>query len=314
MEQNDPSFDDKLREMLENPPPDLPTESAIQAMYERLESSAPFGVWSYLAWPRVLWLSLLLLPFMFGYFYLFHQVKTANQRIYDLELLLYNTSTLSDTLNHYQTVYHYDTVYRVVYVQEQRRQAPSFNLPFKSAQSINRLGYIPETKLGVQPRPDGMNISGPLAVQMFSVVKRDPLGEILKAGPNSINMEEDYSRGSSAIQPLPFNTPQLLSDKIPPDTAFALREIGKLPKIKKGLQLNEVLYPLRPHGFRLAVQTNPLAVLQSNGRNGFGMGLRAGITYGKQWQILLGGDWVKLAFEEKDPCSNRKLSFRESQE
>lgn len=104
-------FDNKLKDILENPPEFKPDARAISDMERRLD--APINNKpSRAAW---LWwlLPLFFLPFLFGTIFFYTKYQTLNTKLNDLNSQLIHYQ--KDTTSQNYITYHYDTIYNTIY-------------------------------------------------------------------------------------------------------------------------------------------------------------------------------------------------------
>lgn len=296
MNRNEQNFDKELKRILDNPPPMDPSKEVLEEMFERLETHAPSALGSLLLWPRPLWLSLALLPFLVGFGYLFYQLSLSQQKIHELELQLLQPMSVSDTTIHHQVIYRYDTVVHVRYI-ENRQVAtygggPSARVPFPpsplfssySSAYTNRPShtYLPNRRLFFDSSYRGFR----------SFQKDDYLTFSTPEKPS----DERYIY---QVQAIPRSLPLLSSLLTSPKEDTPLKEVPPLLLKKASIPFGYHLRFFNPDEVEVMAQFQRASVVPRD-HPGLGGGLSARIGYGKSLGIMGGVELTRWNFEEKE--------------
>ena len=303
MEPNDQAFDQGLKHILENPPPGLPNEASMQAMYERLSEEDRGG--RLLRWPRLLWAALIAIPLLLGFTFLYQQIHTAKQRIHELELLLTQQSHLSDTTFQHQVIYQYDTLVEVVYIKEKRV------VPISSPSLPPLFSYRP-LSYAYSPSPDyfppsiqrNRRWSLPTGSSSSSTgYYRNPFLEEHLFTDSDSHFGNLDSGNNEAIYGL-TKVKNAYKRWIPeiPDPNPSIKPVPHppAPRKRKGLHLDLLFASMSPTGSSIGLDLNPISYLMPEGHRGIGGGLNGALAYGDHLRFRVGAHVTRIRYEERD--------------
>ena len=290
MNLDEQNFDKALKRILDNPPPMDPSKEVLEEMFERLEAHAPSAWGTLWMWPRPLWLSVALLPFLLGFAYLFNQLSLSQQKIHELELQLLSSTTVFDTLTHQQVVYRYDTIVQVRYI-ENRLLATTYGGNHSSRVQLPvypTLGsYLSHT---YTPGSSPVNGSSFLYSSSYAGKAFHHAGS-LEETPESNRLIGGYPISSLLPQlSAPLTAPKGVSEEI---------EVPSLLLKKASVPVGYQLRFLHPSEVEVRAQLQRASILPEE-QAGLGGVLSARIGYGKKVGLVGGVEFTRWNFEEKE--------------
>ena len=284
-------FDEKFKNILENPPEFEPGAEAIADMHRRLDGRQdPRRRWLIPLW----WLiPLLLLPFLIGNIFFFIKYKNLNQKLNDITL------HQQDTTNRNFVTYHYDTIYTVIYQDSivKRYYEQKITLP----QTFD-FSYFPNysSPFGLYGKPgSGFNTYNPQPFAFhFSEVRNRLWRE-----QNLLDPEEEggipagWSKEPLAdIDGRPFRGLKL-PKRFLDYKSLLEKSDWEYPEPK----VNPIYY-FSPQGASVGLSGMPVVVGQGTtaSYNGTNLGITAALSFREGIELQVGAERLAIGFELKE--------------
>lgn len=293
-------FDEKLRDILESPPEYEPDALALQDMQQRLRDRGG-GIRGRTWFPWVL--SAILFLLLAGAAVLFQQLAVLQSQVQQLEDQLTTVQSTTDTIIHQQIIQHYDTIYTIIYkekylpVQEALAQFPE--LYEASSPSLfwgeRNGGLITSTG-----NNQGL-LSWSLDENRYSLLERSPSSSFFSSDTLATEKVDDFDFWANKAFPLEGRIWKQLSAKRSWETAVVDGPTLPIKPYKKSTI--SPLYYFTPIGLAAKAVVDPV-VLPSHDLGGssyaFGAGFEIKLPQNRSLEI--GGEWLSMKFELKDPA------------
>jgi len=309
------NFDNKLKDILGNPPSFEMLPADLEDMKRRLEEDRSPPSRGVLWW----WLPLLLLPFLLAGFFLFSKYQSLHDQVNTLSLQL-STIQKDSAQTHRLITYQYDTIYNTIYkdvIIERRYEEAAANaysanassFPYYHPSTLN-LSTLQQRYLNVQSIAWDLGQTGPL---------------LLNSGPNSSfssipGIASPFSNQirSSIYSGIESNHPTANKALI---TAFSQLSLLDAPLLaEKTRQLPQELlddilplstersvnpaYYLVPTGLSLEARYAPFVLANTPGRKGAtAFGLAAEVKFPGPLRLQLGAELLQTKIYTKDPTA-----------
>ena len=310
------NFDNKVRDILGNPPSfDMPP-SALEDMKRRLNenpSSSRRGA----AW---WWLPLLLLPFLLSGLFLFSKYQSLNNQVNALSLQLSKIQKDSSQ-THKLITYQYDTVYTTIYKEviiERRYEAAASNayqvtdastLPYYHPSTLN-LSNLQQRYFNVQSMDWDLGQTGPLLLNSgpnssFSSTMRNasPLFNRARSLVGLVNPNSDPARSNQALLSA-FDNLSLLDAPLlaPVDRLVPNELLEEILPLSTEPSVNPAYY-LVPTGLSIEARYMLFSVPSTAGlEKTTAFGLAAEVKFPGPIRLQVGAELLNTSIELKDPA------------
>jgi|GEM_PF-5563553 len=293
-------FDEKLKDILESPPEYQPDALALQDMQQRLRDRGG-GVKGRTWFPWVL--SAILFLLLAGAAILFHRLAVLQTQFTQLEDQLTTVQSTTDTIIHQQIIQHYDTIYTIIYkekylpVQEALSQFPElYGATIPSLFLRERNGTLPPSSAYNQ----GL-LSWSLDANRYSLLERSPSSSFFSSDSHATGKIDDLDFEGGEALPLAGRVWKQLSGKRSWEKAEVSGPILPIEPYKKSTI--SPLYFFTPIGLVAKAVIDPV-VLPSHEFEGssyaFGAGFEIKLPQNRSLEV--GGEWLSMKFELKDPA------------
>lgn len=301
------NFDKKIKNILGNPPSFEMPPAALDDMKKRLNEEMPNKKTRGLA---LMWLPLLLLPFLLGGLYLYFSNQAMKQELeqFKSQLLVIQEDSL---ITRRKITYQYDTIYNTIYkdiIVERRYEKviPSKNTNYinRNYNSILRMNSSADRWSNLNPLfyrnlgDEGPDMLNPSSNSNFYTPRFNPFYSYAFDNANS-NNKSTATRRLNQFSTIPSLNHNLISSN--PYILFE-HDSMQVIKLNKAPEVNPLLY-LSPTGIDLGITYSPLVFANTpGGSNSRSYGLTAEIKFPHPLRLQVGFEKIDANFYTKDPA------------